>query len=198
MDKESQQYLKNIKFKIFVLGIIIVGCQELHERRIVSAESDFNLIRDFADFQKKMNGLDTIMFWMDLSGCAYHYGERLTVTKSEDSIIIVNEYIEGLDSGSKWINKSRTLVAVNDSIWDFGNFLSRNSNRLSIENKEFGTLVMYYKSDKLPFFTNGLGDKNRFIVDYYKTMFRVDSIYKDYILQELEIIEEKPFKKESF
>jgi len=180
-------------------GLLIVLVSIMGERpnsedalKVEQKTSDFDLKTDFIDFKVKMTELDTIKIFINHSVCTFEGYERMELTKQSDSIKIRSEYrnpasIEIKDPN--WSLVYEKKVSVNDTIWPFGTFLERNSNRQVRDKIKRGTLVLTHKLDTIAYSTDGLVDLNNFFRDYYETMRKIFPENKNGIYG-FEIIEE--------
>lgn len=181
-----QRNLKNL-FKILILTLILTSCKEKSETKMELEESNFNLETDYADFLVKMTESDTLKVWMDFSVCMYFANEKLTISKKRDTIKIESEFEDTTFSDEEIIRKSVFKISENDTLWKFGEFLSKNINRtvkpkdtLLIENR-FGRLQIKCNTSNIRFFAKGLGDINILIKDYCNTMRNLAPENENYI-----------------
>lgn len=171
---------------IIILTLILVSCKKQTETNTIVTISEFNLLNDYSDFQNKMTELDTLIVWADLSACTYQGTEKLTISKRNDSIKIESEFSDSFGNGDL-IRQKPIVISENDTIWNFGNFLSKNKKRIlpisDSESSEFKLPRLYIECDttKIHFFTNGLGDLHEFMGGYYIAMRNLNPENKNYI-----------------
>jgi len=162
--------MKNL-LKILVLTLLLVSCKKETENNEDLSKSDFKLTTDLTDFKKKMTESDTIKIWFDHSVCTYQGVERIRITKKSDSIKIRAEFKEEtFNDNTDWKTVYEKAIPINDTIWKFEQFLSRNKKRLTYGEKEYGTLQITHGETTLHYFTDGLVDLNQFMADYFETM----------------------------
>ncbi|MFI8380581.1 hypothetical protein [Leeuwenhoekiella sp. NPDC079379] len=159
--------MKNLLI-ILILTLIYVSCKT--ERKTQLPKSDFSLKKDYVELTNKLTELDTIKVWMNLSQCTYQGIEKLTITRKKDSIKIQPEFAESMIVGTEFIKEKEIIISVNDTIWKFNEFLKRNENRSQSDSLKYGRLQITLNSEKLNFFTHGLGDSGKFLFDYCRTM----------------------------
>lgn len=159
--------MKNL-LKILFLTSIIISCKT--ERKTELPKSNFSLNDNYAELTNKMTELDTIKVWMNLSQCMFEGIEKLTITRKNDSIKIQPEFAESMLVGTEFKKEKPTIISVNDTIWKFNEFLERNENRLESDSLKYGRLQITLRNEKLNFFTHGLGDSGKFLIDYCNTM----------------------------
>ena len=173
--------------------MILASCKK--ETKI-KVQSGFNLKMDITDLKGKITELDTINIWFNHSVCSYHGYERIEITKDTDSLKIRTEFKEEtFDENPKWKIVYEKKITVNDTNWKIEEFLKRNSNRLNSNEKKYGTLQISHNKIKLQYFTSGLGDLNKFMVDYFETMIKLhpenkNGIYGTEVLETKNISEE--------
>jgi hypothetical protein len=159
--------LKNL-LKILFLTSIFISCKT--ERKTELPKSNFSLNDNYAELTNKMTELDTIKVWMNLSQCMFEGIEKLTITRKNDSIKIQPEFAESMVVGTEFKKEKPITISVNDTIWKFNEFLERNKNRLQSDSLKYGRLQITLNNEKLNFFTYGLGDSGKFLIDYCNTM----------------------------
>ena len=190
-----QTVIRNMKklINILVLVIIIVGCQNPTEKSKNLTNSNFNLWDDYTTFRKSMTESDTIIVWMDMSVCLYQGMEKFDITKEKDSLKVQLYFKESAFSDKEYIEQKTIKIPLNDTIWNFEKFLIENKNRIKPNDKNKPNFAMYSDTSKLYFYTYGLSDLNRFIIDYCIAMRRLDpenAIYEMADYGEMEIEEE--------
>jgi len=148
--------------------LIFVSCKT--ERKTELPKSDFSLTKDYTELTNKMTELDTIKVWMNLSQCMFEGIEKLTITRKNDSIKIQPEFAESMVAGTEFKKEKPIMISVNDTIWKFNEFIKRNDNRLQSDSLKYGRLQITLNNKKLNFFTHGLGDSGKFLIDYCNTM----------------------------
>ena len=153
---------------ILILSSIFISCKS--ELKTELPKSDFSLKSDYRELTKKMTELDTIKVWMNLSQHTYQGIEKLTITRKNDSLEIQPEFAESMIVGTEFKKSKPITISVNDTIWKFNEFLKRNENRLQSDSLKYGRLQITLNSEKLNFFTHGLGDSGKFLIDYCNTM----------------------------
>ena len=87
-------------------------------------------------------------------------------------------------------NRYVLLKKLNDKNWKFNEFLKRNEDRLQSDSLKYGRLQITLNSEKLNFFTYGLGDSGKFLTDYCNTMKNLMPESENHIYAGTEIIEE--------
>jgi hypothetical protein len=153
--------------------------------------SQFDLLKDYPDFQTKMGEKDTINIWVAIPTCFPPISvEKLNITKKDKSITVVTTYIDDIQNLERFAEQSFvTTVSENDTVWKFGKLLSDNSFRTKINsNKKRAVIRLTYKSQKLYFFTKDIADHNRFILEYTNTMKKINPKTRMYV-EEIEIID---------
>ena len=168
--------------------MIFVSCKK--ERKTELPKSDFSLKKDYAVLTNKMTELDTIKVWMNLSECMFEGIEKLTITRKNDSIKIQPEFAESMVVGTEFKKSKPIIISVNDKNWKFNEFLKRNEDRLQSDSLKYGRLQITLNSEKLNFFTYGLGDSGKFLTDYCNTMKNLMPESENHIYAGTEIIEE--------
>ena len=164
------------KIQIIFLTLILASCKQETENKTEFLNSDFNLKTDLTDFKKKMTELDTIKVFFDHSVCTYEGYERIEITKISDSIKVRTEFKEltfNENQNLNWNLVYEKKISETDTVWQFGKFIERNSNRKNSDEKKRGILIVENKKDTIQFFTNGLVDLNHFLGDYYLTMRKI-------------------------
>ena len=162
--------MKNL-LKILIPALILVSCKKETENNVDLVKSDFKLTADLTDFKNKMTESDTIKMWFDHSACVYQGFERIRITKKSDSLKIRSEFKEEtFNDDLDWKTVYEKTIPINDTIWKIEEFLSRNSERLTSGEKEYGTLQITHGETTLHYFTDGLVDLNQFMADYFETM----------------------------
>ena len=174
--------------KILILTLIFVSCKK--ETEVELTESNFNLKKDYVELTNKMNEVDTIKVWMNLSQCTFQGIEKLTITRKKDSIKIQPEYAESMVVGTEFKKSHPIIISANDEKWKFNEFLKRNENRLVSDSLKYGQLQITLNNEKLNFFTNGLGDSGKFLIDYCNTMKNIMPKSDYHIYAGTEIIDE--------
>ncbi len=165
-----------------MIFVFLVGCDNQTKNVKEKVKSNFNLERDFAQFQTKMTELDTLKIWINHSVCTYQGYEKLEITKKNKKIKIKAEYKEcTFEKKPKWKVLYEKTISENDTIWNFGKFLKRNEKRLNSKAKKYGMLQMKHKQNKIQFFTHGLGDLNKFMSEYFETMIKIYPENKEHI-----------------
>ena len=173
--------MKNL-IKIVSLLIILVGCKNQTENITEQPESNFNLEKDYAEFQTKMTELDTLKIWISHSVCTYQGSEKIEITKNNGNIKIKTEYKdETFEKNPKWKVVYEKTISENDTIWNLGKFLKRNEKRLKSETKEYGILQIKHRKNKIQFYTHGLIDLNKFMAEYFETMIKIHPENKENI-----------------
>ncbi len=181
--------MRKLNHSILILLIILFGCKTSTKDASELNEPTFTLKNDYSNFQKLMSERDTIMFWMDLSVCLHQGMEKSVVTKKGDSLKIIIYYKESAFSDKEYTERKTIKISVNDTTWSFGEFLAENKNRTRQNEKGDPTFGMYSDTAKLYFYTYGLADLNRFIIDYSKVMRRLDPENPVYRIADLEDVE---------
>ena len=157
--------------KILFLTLIIISCKNENESNADLAKSDFELTADLTEFKSKMTESDTIKMWFDHSVCTYQGVERIRITKKSDSLKIRAEFKEETFSDDPgWETVYEKTILVTDTIWKIEDFFSRNRERLTPGEKDYGTLQVTHGETTLHYFTDGLVDLNQFMADYFETM----------------------------
>jgi hypothetical protein len=162
--------LKNL-LKILILTLIFSSCKKEIDSIPELVESDFNLKTDILDFKNKMTELDTIKIWFNHSVCMYEGAEKIEITKKSNLINIQTEFKEhAYEESPEWKIVYQKSIQTIDTTWKIEEFLKRNSSRQESSEKEFGTLQISHNENKIHYFTNGLGDLNSFMADFFETM----------------------------
>ena len=165
--------MKNL-IKIVSLLIILFGCKNQTENITEQPKSNFNLEKDFAEFQTKITELDTLKVWINHSVCTYQGMEKLEITKINGNIKIKAEYTEQVfEKNPKWNTVYEKTISENDTIWNFGKFLKQNEKRLKSETKKYGILQIKHNKNTIHFHTEKLSDLNVFLFGYYNTMLKL-------------------------
>jgi hypothetical protein len=185
--------LKNA-LKILILTLVFVSCKK--ETKAELTESDFYLKKDYAELTNKMNEVDTIKVWMNLSQCTFQGIEKLTITRKNDSIKIQPEYAESMVVGTEFKKSHPIIISTSDEKWKFNEFLKRNEYRLISDSLKYGQLQIKLNNEKLNFFTNGLGDSGKFLIDYCNTMKNIMPESEYHIYAGIQIIEENKLTAE--
>lgn len=174
-----------------LIGLLIfISCKEKQTAEDEKHVSEFDLIADLTNFKQKMTELDTLTISFDHSVCTYQGYERIVITKKSDSISIVSNFKElTFKENPKWEKMYTRKVSEKDTVWEFEQFLKRNENRKNSDQNKRGILVLTNKKDTVRYSTNGLGDLNYFLADYYKTMRKIYPENKNGIYG-VEIVEE--------
>lgn len=159
------------KITIIFLIMILVSCKNETEQKAEFKKSEFSLKTDLTDFKNKMTELDTLKIWFNHSVCMYQGAERIEITRESDSIKIRTEYKEDtFKENPEWKFVYEKRISITDTIWRIEEFFKRNIERQKSDEKEYGTLQISHNGIKEHYFTNGLGDLNRFMADYFETM----------------------------
>ena len=94
------------KMIIILFSILFtVCCKKYDQIKSSQLKSNFNLEKDFENFQTIMTVNDTLKVWINRSVCIYQGSERLEITKKGNSIKIKTEYREETfeqNQNSKW------------------------------------------------------------------------------------------------
>ena len=166
----------NLRKAIYILiGLLIfVSCQEKSKAEKEKLASEFNLIADLSNFRQKMTELDTLTILFNHSVCTYEGYERIEITKHADSISIVSNFKElTFDENPKWDRIYTKKISEKDTVWKFEQFLKRNEKRKNSDQNKRRVLMLTDRKDTIGYSTDGLGDLNRFLADYYDTMRRI-------------------------
>ncbi|WP_196887920.1 hypothetical protein [Aureivirga sp. CE67] len=165
--------MKQFYFIIALLGLI--SCQDKKEiiQQDEIVESKFNLETDYFDFKQKMTDLDTLKVYINHSVCTYQGHEKLLITKENDSICINSRFKEvTFSENPEWKTMYTRKVALNDTIWNFDQFLKRQNK--SNYTKKSAKMSIRYKNQRIVFcYDCGLGKSNMFMGDYYKEMRKI-------------------------
>lgn len=156
--------------KIFIGIILIISCQEKPKAEINKPSSDFDLKTDINDFKFKMTELDTILVSFDHSLCEYQAHEKLEITKHKDSIQISMEYKEFDKKNPKWELIYSIKIPLNDTIWDFSEFVIRNDTLKDSVYKHFPRMRISKGLQQISYSTKGLTESINFDSDYNTTM----------------------------
>ena len=181
-----------MKFLIVLLfsSLTLISCNNKSKTKYSESKSDFNLITDYMEFQKKMNDKDTINVWIAIPSCFPPIRvEKLTVSK-ENKLITINTSINNdIQKSNIFVEHSKVIISENDTVWKFEQFLKRNTFRTkTITNKKMGAIQLKYKSQKIHFFTKNKAEHNKLIMDYSETMKRINP-YAETYLDEIEIVD---------
>jgi len=168
--------------------LILISCN--NQSKKINKESDFNLITDYTEFQKKMNDHDTIYVWIAVPSCFPPIQvEKLTISKENKQITINTSFNDDINKPNNCISQSKVILSENDTLWKFDEFLKRNMFRIKTKpHKKMGTIILKYKSQKIHFFTKNKAEHNLFILDYTTTMKRINPNTKEYI-EEIEVVD---------
>ena len=166
--------MRKLTFIILVLIITIVGCTNSTINNDDLTKSNFNLLKDYSNFQKLMSESDTILVWMNLSVCLYYGMETFIITKEDDSLSILLNFKENAFSDKEYVEQKTINISVNDTIWGFGRFLNENKYRIKPNEKINPNFTMCCDTSKLQFYTYGISDLNNFIIDYCIAMKRLN------------------------
>lgn len=151
-----------------------MSCQEKSKAEKEKLSSEFNLIADLSNFRQKMTELDTLTILFNHSVCTYEGYERIEITKHADSISIVSNFKElTFDENQKWERIYTKKISEKDTVWKFEQFLKRNEKRKNADQNKRRVLMLTDRKDTIGYSTDGLGDLNRFLADYYDTMRRI-------------------------
>ena len=182
--------------KIVSFLIILVGCKNQTENITEQPKSDFNLEKDYAEFQTKLNKNDTLIIYANLSICTSQLYEKITIIKKEKKLKIIPEYKDGNIKNSKYDLQSSFLISENDTLWKFGEFLKRNISR-QVRKNEMSTprLRIKYQTQKIDFYTDGLSDANNFLIDYSETMRKINIDILKYITKKIDTVERNKLKE---
>jgi hypothetical protein len=157
--------------RLLTLALIFASCKKEIEHKADIIKSDFNLTTDLTDFKRKMTESDTIHIWFNHSMCTYHVIERIQITRNSDSLKVRSEVTEDtFDDAPEWQTAYEKIIPINDTLWNFEDFLNRNSKRLNTGKKEYVTLQVRHKGIKLDYYTTTLDDLTEFMTNYYDTM----------------------------
>lgn len=139
--------------------------------------SGFNLKTDYTDLINKMTKQDTIKIYANTSSCQWVCFERILLTRNQDSLSIWLRVSQMYDPEVSEIIK----ISKNDTIWRFNEFLINNKDRvLMTDERERIVMSISHGDDTLNFYAGRLGDLNRFIEQYYETMFKLKPTNKAY------------------
>jgi len=166
--------MKKLIISIFILNIIIVGCKNPTRNNDNLAKTNFNLLNDYSNFQKRMSESDTILIWMNMSVCLRQGMEKFIITKEKDSLNILLYFKESAFSDKEYVEQKSIKISENDTTWNFGNFLTKNKYRIKPNERSTPNFSMSLDTAKFYFYTDGLADFNNFIVDYSVAMRRLD------------------------
>ena len=182
--------------KIVSFLIILVGCKNQTENITEQPKSDFNLEKDYAEFQTKLNKNDTLIIYANLNICTSQLYEKITIIKKEKKLKIIPEYKDGNIKNSKYDLQSSFLISENDTLWKFGEFLKRNISR-QVRKNEMSTprLRIKYQTQKIDFYTDGLSDANNFLIDYSETMRKINIDILKYITKKIDTVERNKLKE---
>jgi len=162
--------LKNL-FKIVILTLILTCCKEETEKKTVLKKSKFNLKTDLTNFKHTMTEADTIRIWFNHSVCTSQSFERIEITKKSDSLNIRSEFKDiNFSQNSEWKIIYNGNISVSDTVWKIEKLLKENIHRQKSDEKAYGTLQISHNGDKVNYFTSGLRDLQKFIIEYNITM----------------------------
>lgn len=164
-----------MKYSIIIIFVffLLTNCKEKRTNQI---KSNFDIEKDYAEFQKKMTDLDTITVWISIGTCFPPMtSEKLTITKKKGKIKIIPEFNKDFQKSRKYIKQSTILISENDTIWKFGEFLKNNEFRLEKpdRNQITGALQITCNSKRIHFYTKRLSDYNRLLKGYFETMRKI-------------------------
>lgn len=171
------EHLKTIQLFILLIFLIGISCVDKTNKDVALQKSNFNLKTDFTELTVKITELDTIKIWADLSSCMWMTTEKITLTKSNDSLNIELKVVQMMDPEVTEIIK----IHEKDTTWGFNKFLTNNKERI-VKTEERGdvNLKIKHNSDSIEFYTGNLSDLNRFIGNYYESMFKLKPKNKAY------------------
>ncbi len=173
--------------KIVLLTLIFFSCKT--EKKTEWQKSTFSLQNDYKELTHKITELDTIKVWVNLSQCMFQGIEKLTLTRINDAIKIASEFAESMVVGTEFKKLKPITISVHDKNWKFNEFLKRNENRLQADSLKYGRLQITLNDEKLNFFTHGLGDSGKFLIDYCNTMKNIMPDSEYHIYSDIEINE---------
>ena len=169
--------MKKTQILIVLIALFGMACVDKNNEDKHLQKSNFNLKTDFTELTAKITELDTIKIWADLSSCMWMTKEKITLTKSNDSLNIELKVVQMMDPEVTEIIK----IHEKDTTWDFNQFLQNNKDRITkTEERDGVNLILKHQSDTLNFHTGNLGDLNSFISDYYDAMFKLKPKNKAY------------------
>ena len=172
--------VSNLKTKLFYISLLLlvgISCADKSNKDVAILKSDFKLEADYTELTHKITELDTIKIWADLSSCMWMTTEKITLTKSNDSLNIELKVVQMM--GPEVTEVIR--IHKDDTIWNFNDFLKNNKDRLvKTEEMDEVNLRIEHNSDSIEFYTGNLGDLNKFIGDYYESMFKLKPKNKAY------------------
>lgn len=174
--------MKKQIISILILNIIQVGCNNPTRSNDNLTKTNFNLLNDYSNFQKLMSESDTILVWMNLSVCLRQGMEKFIITKEMDSLNILLYYKESAFSDKEYVEQKTIKISENDTTWNFGKFLTENKYRIKSKEGSSPTFSMRMDTAKFYFYTDGLADLNRFIIEYSIAMRRLDPKNPIYIM----------------
>ncbi|MCD8425010.1 hypothetical protein LNJ40_06850 [Tenacibaculum dicentrarchi] len=182
--------MKNL-LKILIITLILASCKKETKKKAEMIKSDFNLKKDYLDFKQKMTELDTLKIWVDYSACLFFGYERIIITKKLDFIKVNGEYKnETFTKDSKWKKTYDTLIPQNDTIWNFGQFLEKNKDRMTSKNKKYGRIQIKHKTDTIHLFSNGLSDLFHLLNEYDITAEKICPRHLNLTERDIEIIKD--------
>jgi len=173
--------MKKLIVSILILNIITIGCKNPNRNNYKFKKTNFDLLNDYSNFQKQMSESDTILVWMNMSVCLRQGMEKFIITKEKDSLNILLYYKESAFSDKEYVEQKTIKISENDTTWNFGKFLTENRYRIKPNERSLPNFSISLGSAKFYFYTDGLADFNRFIIDYSVAMRRLDPknpIYK--------------------
>lgn len=154
-------------------------------------KSDFNLKKDYLDFKQKMTELDTLKIWIDYSACLFFGYERIIITKKLDSVKIKGGFKnETFTKVSKWKKTYDTIIPQNDTIWNFGQFIEKNKDRIKPKNKKHSRIRISHKTDTIYLFNNGLSDLHNLLNEYDMTAEKICPRHLNLTERDIEIIKD--------
>ena len=158
-----------------IIGLTyFISCQKKQKTEIEKPISEFDLITDLNDFKHKMSELDTINIWFDHSVCGYEGDENIKITKQNDSIQIESKFRDmTFNNSSNWEEMYILKLPVNDTIWNFENFLKRNEQNLISSETSSNPMIISNRNKKIKYYTNRLQGLLKFQTDFYGVMRKI-------------------------
>ena len=178
--------MKNL-IKIITILFILVGCKNQNQNVTEQPKSNFDITKDYSEFKTKMTEQDTIKVWTAITACTYQVVEKLTITKKGQQITITPEIKEGLFADKKFEKQKSITISENDTIWKFGKFMKKYSNRITTEKDSIGKFYIKCNSRKFHFTTKRWD--NEFLLDYCTVMKSIYPKSKYHFYEHIEIVE---------
>lgn len=175
------------RIALIILMIFLCSCNKQRSNHIPRIwphqESKFNLLTEFYDFPNNMTSSDTIVIHADLSICTSTYLETVYITKENDEIYLTTfSRFKGDFSDSINVNqgKAKYIRQPDDTLKleTLFSYLNKAGKQEVINNSPIFTITN--KNDTIQFWNDGLVDRLRICVYYFKIMAQTYPNFKLY------------------